>query len=117
MSSKSNISPCGLDCSACDIFLARENREIAGNITQWIKENYDPDCTADMIHCAGCPGDRNDHWTPDCWILKCCVDEHELRYCFSCVEFPCEKLSDWAKQCAKYEAALSRLIDMKKELN
>ncbi len=114
-SNDSNIAPCGLNCGICDIHLAPETSESAEYIAKWIRENHDPECTADMIHCAGCPGDREDHWSPDCRILICCVDEHNLRYCSKCTDFPCTKLEEWASQCKKYGDALINLYGLRSE--
>lgn len=109
--SKSMIAPCGINCGECEIRLAPDNPGTAEKVAKWIRENHDSECTADMIHCAGCPGDRqrDDHWAPDCWILQCCVDKNGFRYCFECSEFPCEKLEEWAGQCDRYGDALKNL--------
>jgi len=56
----------------------------------------------------GCHGDRSLHWSPDCWILQCCVDEKGLRYCYECHVFPCERLREWAGQNEGYAQALER---------
>jgi hypothetical protein len=103
------IAPCGLDCGVCDIRLAPQKPELAEHLTQWLKERGYPDAEPGWFHCAGCPGDRVDHWSVDCWILKCCVDEHAMRHCSDCAEFVCERLESWAARSPKYGAALERL--------
>jgi hypothetical protein len=65
------------------------------------------------MYCKGCPGDRSIHWSPDCPILKCCVDERKLRHCSECEEFPCSRLNEWAGKDPKYSAALKRLTEMR----
>ena len=34
------------------------------------------------------------HWSPDCWILECCVDKKKLEFCYECEDFPCDKLTE-----------------------
>ncbi|MFN2164839.1 MAG: DUF3795 domain-containing protein, partial [Anaerolineae bacterium] len=60
-----------------------------------------------------CHGDRAAHWSADCWILRCCVDERGLESCAECVEFPCARLLEWAHGDAQYEQALARLQAMR----
>jgi len=64
-------------------------------------------------HCLGCQGDRATHWSADCWILKCCVDDKGLEYCHECGDFACEPLVEWAAQNDRYTEALNRLRGMK----
>lgn len=108
------IAVCGLNCSECDIFRASDNPEIAQRIVNWFKEERHIDVKIEDIHCLGCREDRTKHWSPDCWILRCCVDEKGLEFCYQCEDFPCEKLSEWAKESKKYEEALNRLKEMGK---
>ena len=44
------------------------------------------------MYCRGCRGDRSLHWSPDCPILLCCVDERHLEHCAQCKDFLCETL-------------------------
>ena len=55
------------------------------------------------------------HWSADCWILRCCVDERGLDSCYLCPDFPCQPLNEWATQNDSYAQALSRLVSMKQE--
>lgn len=66
-------------------------------------------------HCLGCRGDRSTHWSLDCWILKCCVDERGPELCCEYHDFPCEQLGEWAAQSAGYTEALNRLHRMRGE--
>jgi len=114
MEKNQRIAVCGLNCSECDIFRASDNPEIAQRIVNWFKEERHIDVKIEDIHCLGCREDRTKHWSPDCWILRCCVDEKGLEFCYQCEDFPCEKLSEWAKENKKYEEALNRLKEMGK---
>ena len=108
------IAVCGLNCKECDIFHAPNIPEIAQEIVDWLKKERDTEVKIEDIRCSGCKGDRTKHWSPDCWILKCCVDKKGLEFCNQCVDFPCEKLSQWAKGSKGYEEALNRLKEMKR---
>ncbi|MCK4421756.1 DUF3795 domain-containing protein [candidate division WOR-3 bacterium] len=107
------IAVCGLDCSVCDIFQASNNTEIARKIVDWFKKERKVEVKIEDICCSGCKGDRTKHWSPDCWILKCCVDKKGLEFCYECEYFPCEKLNEWAEGSEKYGEALSRLKEMR----
>jgi hypothetical protein len=109
------LSPCGLECNTCRIHLAPGDPAIAKELTQWFRDNGHPDAVPEWFHCGGCPGDRIDHWSPDCRILECCVDTHRLRSCSECTSLPCELLQVRAGQAPKYQAALDRLLQAKAE--
>ena len=109
------IAVCGLDCNECDIFQAPNNPEIARQIVDWFKKERDAEVKIEDIRCLGCRGDRIKHWSPDCWILKCCIDKKGLEFCYQCEDFPCEKLVGRAKGSKKYGEALNRLKEMKKK--
>lgn len=105
---------CGLDCKVCDLRLAKDNPEQAKHISDWINENYGGDCTPDMVKCTWCKGDRDGHWSADCWILACCVDDKGLDFCFECESFPCDELVGWAAGSEKYGNAFEWLKSQKK---
>jgi hypothetical protein len=68
---------------------------------------------ARSMYCPGCRGDRSVHWSADCWILQCCVDEQGLDHCSQCARFPCERLVEWAEGSEAYSTALARLHCMR----
>ncbi|GAG77203.1 unnamed protein product, partial [marine sediment metagenome] len=47
--------------------------------------------------------------------LECCVDKKRLDFCNECNDFPCDRLSKWAKGNKRYGEALNRLIKIKKD--
>jgi len=108
------IAVCGLKCSECDIFKATDNPEIAQQIADWFKKERNEEVKIEDIHCLGCKGDRKKHWSADCWILECCVNKKGLDFCNECNDFPCDRLSKWAKGSKRYAEALYRLIKIKK---
>lgn len=107
------IAACGLDCTDCDMRQAATNPELQRKIVTWFKEKRDRDVKPEAIRCTWCKGDRFAHWSPDCWILRCCVDERGHAYCSACVEFPCPRLVEWSKRNERYGQALARLREMR----
>lgn len=99
------IAVCGLDCSECDIRKAPDEPELAARLTDWFKQHVDPQAEASWFRCSWCLGDRADHWSPDCWILRCAVDQRRLRSCSECADFPCADLRKWSEQSPKYAQA------------
>jgi hypothetical protein len=62
------------------------------------------------MYCKGCREDRSLHWSPDCPLLTCCVDEKHLEHCAQCAEFVCEKLEAFANDGqAHHRDAVERL--------
>jgi len=117
------IAVCGIDCTVCPLRTADTNSEVAQHLVGWFKNEgwiTEDEGVSELMqrgpYCRGCRGDRSIHWSSDCWILQCCVDDKGLAYCYECEEFPCEKLGEWAKNDAKYTDALDRLRRMKKEV-
>lgn len=108
---KSNqfIGACGIDCSTCDIFEASSEPAIARKIADWFKTTMNQEIKPEDIFCEGCKGDRNRHWSADCWILKCCVDTKGLEHCNQCDEFLCDRLEKWALTDVGYMSALEYL--------
>jgi hypothetical protein len=109
------IGACGLDCGACDILAAADDLQIAEGIAQWFRKERSLDLDPRDIGCGGCRGTRNGHWSPGCWILKCCVDDKGLEYCSECDSFPCDKLREWSEKNERYGRALERLRQMRQE--
>ncbi len=76
------IAPCGMNCALCSSYLAKKND---------IKEKG-----IKMPYCDGCrPRDKK------CAFLKkkCpLLLEKEIRYCYECSEFPCDRLKTLDKR-------------------
>jgi hypothetical protein len=109
---KEMIAVCGLECHTCDIREAAHDPRIAQEIADWFKKELNQDVKPEDIHCMGCKEDRSRHWSADCWILQCCVDQKGFEYCHQCGEFPCGKLTEWSKTSKRYGEALDRLRRM-----
>lgn len=113
--SQKMIAVCGLDCAGCDMRMATSDKELAADISGWFKRKLGKDIRPEEIHCDWCRGDREIHWSADCWILQCCVDEKGHDYCCECDDFPCERLEEWATKDERYREALERLKTMKED--
>lgn len=116
------IAVCGLDCKSCDIRKAPTDPEAAERIVAWFKKEgwiEEDEGIQEIIersmYCTGCKGDRSIHWSPECQILTCCVDDKGYEFCYQCSEFPCDQLTKWAEQDDSYRHALERLKIMKNE--
>jgi len=98
------MAVCGLDCGPCEIRLAPFDPKAAQSVVTWFKKMgwlKESEGIAQVIerkmYCSGCRGDRSIHWSPDCVLLRCCVDERGLEHCGQCAElFICERLDAFA---------------------
>ncbi|RPI14771.1 MAG: DUF3795 domain-containing protein [Ignavibacteriae bacterium] len=109
------LSACGLDCSKCDIFIASSNIEVAKKIAEWFNEFRHANIDYKDIHCGGCKCNVNDHWSPDCWILNCCVSKKHIDDCSECDTFPCIKLKEWSYMNDGYLKAYNTLEKLRNE--
>jgi len=110
------MGACGIDCEPCEIRRAPFDEAAALTVVSWYRKNgwLKPDeglqeAMQKKMFCCGCHGSRATHWSPDCWILSCCVDVHGFNNCSECPEFPCGRLVEWSMQDESYSVALSRL--------
>lgn len=114
------LAACGLDCGTCpfpDIHKSLENaRNWIKHFREWNIIGANEGAEAIVAHgpyCIDCHGDRSKHWSANCWILKCCVDEKGLHNCSQCGDFPCEKLVEWSRERPEYGRALVHLRQLK----
>jgi hypothetical protein len=114
------IAACGLDCASCEIRLAPTDPAAARVVVDWFRSQgwlaADEGLAQALernMYCTGCLGSRETHWSADCWILACCVDQRGLGNCSQCEAFPCSRLVEWAGQDDSYAAALARLRQMR----
>ena len=119
-STTEEIAVCGLDCSACDIQNVPSDPQAADRVVAWFKEMKwlkEDEGVQEVLergmYCKGCRGDRAVHWSADCSILTCCVDQKKLSFCSECDEFPCSLLVDRARDNAGYARGLQRLREMR----
>ena len=116
------MAACGLDCEECSLRRLPFDQEAARVSLDWFRQQgwlQEGEGLAQALerklYCQGCHGDRDIHWSPDCWILQCAVDQRGLKHCHRCVDFPCQRLVEWAVQNDGYAQALARLKQLKAE--
>ena len=122
------MAACGLDCEECSIRRIPFDRRAADECTRWFRNMgwlEEGEGVSEIIdrgmYCNGCKGDRSIHWSVsadgdvECWILDCCVDRRGLESCAACVDFPCDRLTEWSKQNAEYSGAYARLQRISRE--
>lgn len=117
------MGACGLICEQCEIMLAPTDASAAEVVIKWFKEQGwlsesegMAEVMARRMYCRGCLGTRETHWSSDCWILQCCVDQRGHSNCSECELFACDRLVDWAKQNEGYSTALARLRELRSAL-
>ncbi len=110
------MAVCGLDCGTCDIRLAPTNPDAAQRVVAWFHEMAwleEDEGVVEIIEremtCKGCREDRSLHWSPECPLLICCVDDRGLEHCAQCEDFICEKLESFADESHRHKEAVERL--------
>ena len=99
------LACCGLDCGQCSIHL-RTNEEL----DYWQQKGVD----LNLIRCDGCRSAREGHhWSPDCKILACCLNERGHDFCAQCPDFLCQILKDFAEGVEHHARAVETLREMK----
>jgi hypothetical protein len=121
---QNKVAACGLICEQCSIYRIPFDQTAAQEMRQWfIKNGWIEDTVSleEFIsqgpYCTGCHGSLETHWSPDCTIRHCCIEEKDLINCSHCTEFPCDKLQSWAQTDEAYSEAIDRLEKMKRETN
>ena len=110
------MAACGLDWGACAITRMPFDEKAAEGVIGWfrsmgwLKGNEGvAEAIERNMYCKGCYGDRETHWSADCWILQCAVDDRALRHCHECADFPCQQLEVWGAENERYSVALGHL--------
>ena len=93
---KQQFGACGMDCTSCPIPTIHTDIASAqhwvNQFQAWNLIGHDEGAQEILAHgpyCEGCYGDRPTHWSPECWILACCIDTKHLDTCAECADFPC----------------------------
>ncbi|MFX1562716.1 MAG: DUF3795 domain-containing protein [Promethearchaeota archaeon] len=107
-----DLSFCGLNCTACEIYRASHDKEFHDKLLKFFQENIDSTITS--MSCGKCRKNPEKCWTPDCQFRNCAT-EKGLTYCFECKDFVCEKLAEFGKQAPPpYANLITNLKKMKK---
>jgi hypothetical protein len=82
------LGACGIYCGTCDIRVAGETNDRATQerIAEWIVENCDTECEPEQIHCCGCWGPHDEHWSDDCKVMLCATGRG-VKLCVDCEEY------------------------------
>ncbi len=115
---ENSIAVCGLECDKCSIYLADKDETTAEGILDWFKKEGWRSETITVQEfmregalCEGCRTDSTEgkHWSANCEIKICCIEDKQLDSCHLCSEFICELLYKWSKENEVYTKALNRL--------
>ena len=99
------LACCGLECNHCSIHLRTD--EV---LEYWRQKDVD----LNLIRCDGCRSEsEGHHWSPDCKILACCVEERGLDLCAQCPDFPCPIIEGFAEGVEHHVSAVETLREMK----
>ncbi len=106
------IAYCGLDCSACEAFIAtRENDDTkrAAVAEKWTV-TYNTEMTKDQINCQGCKstGKRFFFSENRCEIRKCNIEKSNAN-CAECSDYKCQKLEEIIAMAPQVGVALESL--------
>jgi hypothetical protein len=107
------IAVCGLDCAACEAYLATQADDEAAKETvaaKWRAEYNSPGITAKTVTCDGCLA-ASGRLCGHC--LECaprlCAVERGLANCGLCPEYGCEKISGLLKYIPAAKARLDEI--------
>jgi hypothetical protein len=100
------MAVCGLDCATCDIRLIPLDDQAAQRAIGWYKQmgwlkedEGVKEAIERKMYCQGCRSDRTIHWSADCPILLCCVDDKHLEHCGQCDDlFTCQHIEAFVGQ-------------------
>jgi hypothetical protein len=109
------IAPCGLDCGACEAYLAtvaNDQAELEKIAAKWRVEFNAPDITAASVTCMGCNSESGP-WAGNCseCEIRRCAKEHGYVTCAECTIYPCETLGKFT---AMSPAAAANLESLRK---
>lgn len=106
------ISHCGLDCSACEAFIATQDND--DNKRQQVAEQwtiqYQTDISPNQINCTGCKSNGTKFFFTEnvCEIRKCNI-KNGTDNCAKCPDYKCETLKEFIKLAPAVGEALEKL--------
>jgi hypothetical protein len=107
------IAVCGLDCAACDAYIATQAKDEAAKekiAVQWQKNYNSPGIDAAYVTCDGCltlSGRLGGH-CKECEPRLCAV-ERGFANCGLCPDYGCEKISGLLKYIPDAKARLDEI--------
>lgn len=105
------IAYCGINCSACEAYLATRSGDPAelGRVAEaWRK--FDPNVTATTLMCDGCLTNDGDlfSWCAECPI-RICARERAVASCAYCDDYGCDRLAPHFEQNPQMRESLDAL--------
>ncbi len=104
-------SYCGLDCEACDAFVATKNNDnqLKAQVAQRWSKLYKRPVEASDVHCQGCKsnGTQGIYCQTICPIKPCCRKKG-IDSCAQCKDFPCKDLKAVFSFCREAEEQLKK---------
>ena len=110
------ISPCGLNCGVCPLYIARTDETLRKRIAEGQGIPVE-----NVFVCAGCrpaqgriPGVGSG---PVCDTYSCAVDNKGVEFCYECDDFPCLKLAPCADRAQEipHNTKVYQLVMLQKE--
>jgi len=111
------VAYCGLVCNGCPAYEAtqkNDNNARAKVAQEWSRQ-FRHNFKAEDINCSGClvVGDVQFGYCSMCDIRKCGSDR-KVPDCAYCVEYPCDRLSDFLAKVPDAKAKLDAIRNRKK---
>jgi hypothetical protein len=105
------IAYCGLDCAACEAYVATQNNDMQALkqvAEKWSKEFGVP-IAAEGCICDGCTGDgRKIAHCNECAVRRCAV-KRGVESCAHCDDYGCKTLADFWKLAPQAKATLEEI--------
>ncbi len=106
------IAACGLDCAACEAYLATQADDLLALeqvAAKWTKEYGLQGLTPEDIRCDGCmtPGRKVGHCS-ECKIRLCAI-QRDLPNCAACPDYACGELAAFLQNVPPAKANLEAL--------
>lgn len=93
------IMPCGDNCITCPRYTAQTNEELQEVAELWHRVGWtDKIVSLEEIKCTGC----SDHKICTYGLIDC-INEHNIKKCNQCSEFPCEKIDKMLQRTKQYQ--------------
>lgn len=107
------IAYCGLNCAACEAYLAtkaNDQAELEKIAAKWRTEYNSPDITVAEVNCMGCSSESGP-WCGHCGecTMRACAQKRGYATCAECAEYPCEDLNGFLELVPPARANLERL--------
>lgn len=106
------IAACGLDCAACNAFIASKTNDEAlrkKTAEEWSKA-FGFDFKPEMVNCHGClatDGVQIGHCA-EC-AIRLCAQGKKKENCASCADYGCDKVAGFWKDCPDAKKNLDAL--------